>query len=104
MGIPLHRDNLTIVREKIYLEPGNPDVMHDDVTTIDDAFTRPLTVSMTYRREHNPVWTEFVCAEGNNHVVIGKDTYFLSGDRNLMPTRKGQPPPGLRNFANHSTD
>ena len=104
MGIPLHEDNRTIVKEKIYLDPGNGDVMHDDVTTIDDAFTRPLTVAMTYRREHNPVWTEFFCAEGNNHVIIGADTYFLSGDHQLMPTRKGQQPPDLRNFAIHSAN
>jgi hypothetical protein len=99
MGIPLHDDNRTIVKEKLYLDPGNADVMHDEVTTIDDAFTRPLTVSMTYRRELNPVWTEFFCAEGNNHVIVGKDTYFLSGDHQLMPTRKGQAAPDLRNFA-----
>lgn len=98
MGIPMHSDNMTVVKERIYLDPGNADVMHDDVTTIDDAFTRPWTVSMTYRHEHHPVWTEFFCAEGNNHVVIGNDTYFLSPDRQLMPTRKDQPPPDLRNF------
>jgi hypothetical protein len=100
VGIPLHQDNMTVVKEKMYLDKGNADIMRDEVTTIDHAFTRPWTVSMTYRHEHNPVWTEFFCAEGNNHVVIGKDTYFLSGDRQLMPTRKDQPPPDLRNFKN----
>jgi len=98
MGIPLHQDNMTVVKEEIYLDKDNPDIMHNDVTTIDHAFTRPLTVSMKYRHVHNPIWTEFFCAEGNNHVIIGNDTYFLSGDRQLMPTRKDQPPPDLRNF------
>jgi hypothetical protein len=82
----------------MYLDKDNPDIMHNDVTTIDHAFTRPLTVSMMYRHVHNPIWTEFFCAEGNNHVIIGSDTYFLSGDRQLMPTRKDQLPPDLRNF------
>jgi hypothetical protein len=100
VGMPLHKDNMTVVKEEIYLDQADPDIMHDDVTTIDHAFTRPWTVSMIYRHEHHPVWTEFICAEGNNHVVIGKDTYFLSGDRQLMPTRKDQPPPDLRNFKN----
>jgi hypothetical protein len=98
MGIPLHQDNMTVVKEKMYLDKDNPDIMHNDVTTIDHAFTRPLTVSMMYRHVHNPIWTEFFCAEGNNHVIIGSDTYFLSGDRQLMPTRKDQLPPDLRNF------
>jgi hypothetical protein len=84
----------------MYLDRANPDIMHNEVTTIDHAFTRPWTVAMTYRHEHDPIWTEFFCAEGNNHVVIGKDTYFLSGDRQLMPTRKDQPPPDLRDFKN----
>jgi hypothetical protein len=98
MGIPVHKDNMTVVKERIYIDPRDVDVMHNDVTTIDHAFTRPWTVGMTYRHVHDPIWSEFFCAEGNNHVVIGKDTYFLSSDRQLMPTRKDQPPPDLRNF------
>ena len=100
VGIPLHRDNMTVIKEKMYLDKADPDIMHNELTTIDDAFTRPWTVTMTYRHDHHPVWTEFFCAENNNHVVLGKDTYFLSGDRQLMPTRKDQPPPDLRNFKN----
>jgi hypothetical protein len=45
-----------------------------------------------------PAWNEAVCAEGNNHVGIGGETYFMSGDGYLMPTRKGQAPPDLRYF------
>jgi hypothetical protein len=94
-GIPLHDDNQTVVKERISLDDANPDIMRDEVTTIDHAFSRPWTVTMTYRRERHPVWTEFICAEGNNHLTIGGDTYFLSADGLLMPTRKDQPPPDL---------
>src|SRR5258708_10261544 len=31
-GIPLHEDNETVVKEKIYLDPADPDVFHDQVT------------------------------------------------------------------------
>jgi hypothetical protein len=31
-------------------------------------------------------------------VFVGRDSYFLSPDGFLMPTRKDQPPPDLRNF------
>ena len=99
-GVPFHKDEQAIIMERLYGDKDDPDILHDEVTTIDHAFTRPWTVAMTYRQEHRPVWTEFFCAEGNNHVVIGKDTYFLSGDRQLMPTRKDQSPPDLRNFKN----
>jgi hypothetical protein len=97
-GLPLHEDNLTVVRERIYLDPDDKDVLHDDVTTIDDALTRPWTVNKKFVRDRDPVWIEFNCHEANNHMVIGKEEYFLSTEGELLPVRKGQPPPDLRNF------
>ena len=32
------------------------------------------------------------------NVLIGKELYYLSADRDLMPTRKDQPPPDLSYF------
>jgi len=43
-------------------------------------------------------WHEDVCAEGNVHVDIGGQAYFLSSDGLLMPTLKNQPPPDLKYF------
>ena len=43
-GIPLHEDNLTVVKERIYLDKDNGDLLHDEVTTIDNALTQPWTV------------------------------------------------------------
>jgi hypothetical protein len=43
-------------------------------------------------------WVEENCAEGNGHVVIQGQGYFLAADGNLMPTSKGQPAPDLRYF------
>jgi hypothetical protein len=97
-GIPLHRDNETIVKERIYLDKDNPDILHDEITTIDHALTRPWTVHKKYRRERNPVWMEAVCQESNPHVRIGDENYMLSADGYLMPTKKGQQPPDLRYF------
>ena len=100
-GIPLHSDNKTFVKERIYLDKANPNLLHDDITTIDNALTRPWVVKKTYRRAvtDKPIWwREDVCAEGNAHVGIGKENYFLSADGLLMPAKKGQPPPDLRYF------
>ena len=99
-GLPLHRDNQTIVKERIYLDRTDPDVLHDEITTIDHALTRPWTVTKSYRREpdRHPAWREVVCAESNLHVRIGKDDFFLSADGLLMPVKKDQPPPDLRYF------
>jgi hypothetical protein len=97
-GLPLHRDNQTIVKERIYLDKANPDLLRDEITTIDHALTRPWTVTKNFSREKNPTWTEYDCNENNNHVGIGKENYFLSADGYLMPAKKGQRPPDLRYF------
>jgi hypothetical protein len=97
-GIPLHADNQTVVKERIYLDKTDPNVLHDEVTTIDHALTRPWTVIKNYDRVRNPVWVEAICAEGNQHVRIGRESYMLSADGYLMPAKKGQAPPDLRFF------
>jgi hypothetical protein len=97
-GIPLHSDNQTVIKERIHLDKADRDVLLDDITTIDHALTRPWAVTRKYFREHMPLWPDFFCNEANNHVKIGKETYVLSAERHLMPTRKDQPPPDLRNF------
>ncbi len=97
-GIPLHSDNESIVHERIALDKQNKDLLHYEITTIDHALTRPWTVLKTFRRERNVLWSEDQCSENNNHVVVGKEFYFLSGDGYLMPTRRDQPPPDTRYF------
>jgi hypothetical protein len=99
-GIPLHKDNQTIVKERIYLDPNDRNFLHDEITTFDHALTRPWTVNKKYHRDPNPrpIWTENVCGEGNNHVVIEKQDYVLSADGLLMPAKKNQKPPDLRYF------
>ena len=71
-GIPLHRDNQTVVKERIYLDKANSELLHDEITTIDHALTRPWTVMKNYRRNRNPRWVEAVCMEANPHVRIGQ--------------------------------
>jgi hypothetical protein len=97
-GLPLHKENQTIVKERIYLDKTNPNLLHDEITTIDHALTRPWTVTRNYNRERKPLWPEYLCAESNNHIRIGKEFYFRSGDGILMPAYKDQPVPDLRAF------
>jgi hypothetical protein len=99
-GLPLHHDNETIVRERIYLDKDDPDLLHDDITTIDHALTGPWTVNKTFKRNKNPRpnWLEEVCEENNQHVHIGNETYFIAANGLLMPTHKDQPPPTLKYF------
>jgi hypothetical protein len=99
-GIPLHEDNQTIVKERIYLDKTNRNVLHDEITVIDHALTRPWTVAKKYVRDPStrPVWIAWDCAEGNPHVRIGNEDYMVSADGLLMPAKKDQAPPDLRFF------
>jgi hypothetical protein len=100
-GIPLHEDNETVVKERIFLDKANSNLLHDVITTFDHALTRPWTVDKTFRRivTDKPIWwREDVCSENNVHVGIGTESYYLSADGFLMPTKKGQAAPDLRYF------
>jgi hypothetical protein len=100
-GIPLQSDNETVIHERIYLDKADRNLMRNDMSIIDHALTQPWLVKQSYRRivSDKPMWfSHDTCGEGNNHVVIGKENYFLSADGFLMPTKKEQMPPDLRYF------
>ena len=97
-GIPLHEDNESIIKERMYIAKDNPDTLVNEITTFDHALTRPWKVVKNYRREKDVEWHEDLCSENNNHVMIGKENYFMSADGYLMPAKKDQAPPDLRYF------
>ena len=100
-GLPLHFDNQSIFKERIHLDKADRNVLHDEITVIDHALTRPWTVDKRYIRNSDPQpsWPEYYCGENNAQVTLGAEHYFLGGDGNLMPTRKDQPPPDLKYFS-----
>jgi len=99
-GLPLHQDNNTVIRERIFLDKSNADILVDEITVTDSALTKPWTVTKSYRRDRTPVVShrETVCADHSNHVAIGEEMYVIGPDGNLAPTRPGQPAPDLRYF------
>jgi len=99
-GLPLHTDNQSIFRERIYRDRDNVNLLHDEMTTIDHALTRPWTVDKRYVRNPNPAteWPEYYITEYNAQIGIGGQNYFLSADGLLMPAKRDQAPPDLRYF------
>jgi hypothetical protein len=99
-GLPLHVDNQSIFKERIYRDKADAKILHDEITAIDHALTRPWTVDKKYVHNPNPHpdWPEFYTTENNGQIAIGKENYFLSGDGMLMPAKKDQAPPDLRYF------
>ncbi len=99
-GLPMAFDNQSIFRERFHLDRDNPGILHDEITVIDHALTRPWSVDRKY--VHNPdlhaQWPEGFCVTSNINVVIGKENYIMSADGFLMPAKKDQAPPDLRYF------
>jgi hypothetical protein len=99
-GIPLHEDGESVIKERIWLDKADVNLLHDEITVTDHALTRPWTVAKSYRRSLNPQadWPEYICSEHIPFVHVGDEIYKLSEDGYLMPTRAKQPPPDLRYF------
>jgi len=43
-GIPFHEDGEAIIKERIYLDKANPNILRNEITTTDNALTRPWKV------------------------------------------------------------
>src|SRR5581483_10203664 len=96
-SIPLADDDSTVVKEKLSLDKSNPDVMNNEITIIDSAFSKPWTVTRKYARRKKIEYAEYNCEERRN-VVINGQTYWIGVDGYLMPIGKDQPPPDLKYF------
>jgi hypothetical protein len=99
-GLPLHFDNQSIFKERIYRDKSDRNVLHDEVTVIDHALTRPWTVEKIYVHspDPRPEWREVDCVGASDLIAIGKEMYILRADGLLMPAKKDQLPPDLRYF------
>src|SRR5215470_13562717 len=99
-GLPLHFDNQSVFKERIYRDKVDPKILHDQITVLDHALTRPWVVDKKYVHDPNPLrrWWENNCMETNNLVAVGKEMYAISADGYLMPVKKDQAPPDTRYF------
>ncbi|HEY3643165.1 MAG TPA: hypothetical protein VGL31_18875 [Xanthobacteraceae bacterium] len=99
-GLPLARDNQSIIKERIHLDKADRNTIYDEITVYDHALTRPWTITRKAVRDANPrpAWRTEECPADNTWVRIGRDAYYTSADGNLMPTKKDQAPPDLKYF------
>ena len=99
-GLPFATDGKTVIKERIYLDKNDKEILYNEITVTDSAMTRPWSITKKAKRttRDRPVWRTAVCAENNTRVKIEDEDYFLSADGKLMPTRKDQPPPDTRYF------
>jgi len=75
-GIPFHKDNQTVVKERIALDKDNRNSLIDEITVADHALTRPWTVRRSYMRDRQPLWIEISCSD--NDLQCGWATNSIS--------------------------
>jgi hypothetical protein len=99
-GLPLARDNQSVIKERIHLDKTDRNTIYDDITVIDHALTRPLSLTRKAVRNpsRRPIWRTETCPADNSWIRIGETAYYMSADGNLMPTKKDQAPPDLKYF------
>ncbi len=100
-GLPLHRDNQSVIKERFYLDKADPNTIYDEITVNDHALTRPWSIVKKASRKPGvrPNWHTEACSEDNIWVRIGNEAYYLSADGALMPIKKNQTPPDLKYFS-----
>jgi hypothetical protein len=62
-GLPLAFDNQSTFKERIYRDKADPKILHDEITVIDHALTRPWTVDKSMCSNQIRVPT------GTRHIV-----------------------------------
>ena len=90
-GLPLHFDNQSVFKERIYRDKADPNILHDEITTIDHALTRPWTVDKRYVHNPNPrpVWLEYYLDEANAQVIDRQGKLFPERGRALDARQEG---------------
>jgi hypothetical protein len=97
-GMPMADDDEGVIKERLFLDAANPNLLHNEMTATDNSLTRPWTVMKNYRRAQKVWWGENNCIEGQTWVTIGKEVYYLSADGTIMPIKKNQAPPDMKYF------
>ena len=84
-GIPLDEDNESVIKERIYLDKTDRNLLRDEITVSDHALTRPWTVTK-YRRTLDPRadWPEYICNEKIPYIHLDNSEVYKIG--------RGRPP------------
>jgi len=103
-GLPFATDGNTVVKERIFVDKTDKDILYNEIMVFDSGLTRPwgITKKMHRSPKAHPLWRTAVCAEENSRLKIEDESYWIGANGKLMPTRKDQPPPDLQYFTRKS--
>ena len=77
-GLPFHKDNKTVIKERIYLDKADRNTLYDQITVIDHAMTRPYAKlqKATRNPDPRPLWHLRRLLGDNTCVRIGTEPYY----------------------------
>ena len=76
-------DNQSTFQERIHRDKADPKILHDEITVIDHALTRPWTVDKKYvlkSESASQLGSRATAPRARTMIAIGKESYYLSGD------------------------
>jgi len=84
-GLPVHADNSSIVNERFTSQDRAEAPGHDEITLIDNASPALIGVEKL-PRDPSGIRSRGARLSGTTaNILIGKELYYLSADRKLMP-------------------
>ncbi len=85
-GLPLASDNQSTFQERFFIDKAEPNLLHDVITVLDHALTRPWTADKTFRRnaDAQPDWPE--------DLLPGDQPPARPRQGGLSPERPGRTP------------
>ena len=77
-GLPFHQDGKTVVKERIFLDKADKEILYNQITVFDNALTRPWSITKKMKRmaKDRPLWRTAVCAENNARLRIEDGALF----------------------------
>jgi hypothetical protein len=99
-GVPLNFDDQSIFKERIRRDRADPNILHDEITTIDHPLTRPWTVDKKYVLDPNPQadWAGVLHRRRQRADHDRQGKLLSERRRDVDACQKNQAPPDLRYF------
>ena len=71
-GLPFATDGNTVVKERIFVDKTDKDILYNEIMVFDSGLTRPwgITKKMHRSPKAHPLWRTAVCAEENSRLKI----------------------------------
>src|SRR5262245_40378634 len=86
---PLHFDNQSIFKERFHLDKADPNILHDEITVIDHALTRPWSHGCSLMICRLLALDRKSADLSMTAILLKNHTLFQIDERSKFQTKKG---------------